>query len=69
MWVRFPHFKWQAIFLQESTFSADSLTVFIQPQCTIACINVKNQKMMYKLAGIGSAALVAAVALPKFPAR
>ena len=30
---------WQGIFLPKSTFSADSLTVSVQPSCAIACIN------------------------------
>ena len=30
----------QGIFLPESTFSADSLTVSVQPPCAIACINI-----------------------------
>ena len=38
----------QGIFLLESTFSPDSLAVFTQPPCAIACIiicvNVKNLK-------------------------
>ena len=41
-------FVWQGIFHPESTFSANSLTVSIQPLCAIACINIhthiKNHK-------------------------
>ena len=33
----------QEIFLTESTFSADSLTMFIHPLCAIACINICTQ--------------------------
>ena len=30
----------QGMFLPESAFSADSLTVSVQPPCAIACINI-----------------------------
>ena len=60
-------------FLPESTLSADSLTVSIQPQCAVTCINVhahiKNQtlattllfrhtKILHTPIGIGSTAHV-----------
>ena len=68
-------------FSPESTFSADSsLTVSIQPLCAIAYINIcariKNPKqwqphhcldteILHTLIGMGSAALVVVVPLPK----
>ena len=67
----------QGIFLPKSTFSADSLTVSVQPPCAVVCINIcahvkKSQtltaipllghrKILHTLIGMGSAALAAAV--------
>ena len=39
-WSRFDSQVQQGIFLPEPTFSADSLTVSIQPSCATACINI-----------------------------
>ena len=49
----------KVFFLTLSAFSADSRTVFAQPPCAVTCINI----CAHTLAGIGSAALAAAVAL------
>ena len=64
------------LFLPESAFNADYLTVSVQPPCAIACINncvhLKNPKhrqpyhcldtwILHALIGMGSAALAAAV--------
>ena len=67
-------------FFSQSTFSADPITVSVQPPCAIACINscahVKNPKhrqplpllvytkILHTLIGMGSAALVAALPYP-----
>ena len=75
-WCGFESLMQQGIFLPESTFSADSLTVFVQPLCAIAwlniCVCVKNpqtlaaiplfghMEIQHTLIGTGSAALVAA---------
>ena len=53
------------IFLPESTFSADSVTVFVQPlravACTDICEHVKKPQLhteiLHTLVGMGSAAL------------
>ena len=34
------HYGSRVLFLPESAFSADSLTVFVQPLCAITCINI-----------------------------
>ena len=66
----------QGIVLPESTFGAVTLTVSVQPVCAIACINIcahvkdavrlfGHMKILHALLGLGSTALVAAVALPR----
>ena len=64
----------QGIFLPESTFSADSLTVSVQPPCAIVCIEIctleaiplfGQTKTMHTLVGMAGAVLVAAVVLPR----
>ena len=75
-WCGFDSIVWR-IFLPESTFSADSLTVFLQPLYAITCIcsglhflnpqhwqhyHCFDSEILDILIGMGSAALVAAVA-------
>ena len=46
------------IFLPESTFSADSLTVFVQPLRAVACTDIcEHVKKPHTLVGMSSAAL------------
>ena len=51
--------RYGKVFFLTSAFSADSRTVFAQPPCSVTCINI----CAHTLAGMGSAALAAAVAL------
>ena len=76
-----PQSVHQGIFLLKSTSSADSLGVFLQPPCAITCIKIcahiktsqalaaiplsGHTKVLNTLGGMGSAALAAAVALPR----
>ena len=77
---RFEPLVQQRNHLPESLFSADSLTVFAQTLCAIACINVcahvQNPRTGSETivwthgntahtAGLGSAALVTAVTVPR----
>ena len=75
-WCGFESLMQQGIFLPESTFSANSLTVFVQPPCAIAWLNISvcvkdphtlaavplfgHMEIQHTLIGMGSAALVAA---------
>ena len=49
-WCGFESLMQQGIFLPESTFGADSLTVFVQPLCAITwlniCVQVKNPQTL-----------------------
>ena len=59
-------------FLLQSAFSANSLTVFVQPLCAVTCINMLkisdtgtgHIKILYTLTGMGSTAFAAAVTYP-----